>query len=125
MRLRIKNNLKGPRGIEKAGGGFVFIAPGETRVVEVANPDALFGVEFLDVEIDGYQAGPIPADLAARFDHDGDGKPGGSLPHDPPSLAGKNKAQLKSIARGEQVTIPRAATNRQIREAIEAKRASK
>lgn len=56
------------------------------------------------------------------LDHDQDGRPGGSLPHDLPVLAGKNKAALLAIAEDEGVAIPEGATNREIRDAIEAAR---
>lgn len=56
---------------------------------------------------------------AGSFDRDGDGKPGGSLPHDPPALTGKNKAQLLDIAAAEGVTIEDGATNADIIAAIE------
>ena len=56
------------------------------------------------------------------FDHDHDGKPGGSLPDSPVSLTNKNKAQLLEIAAAEGVEIEEGATNPQIVEAIEAAR---
>lgn len=39
------------------------------------------------------------------LDHDGDGEPGGSLPHEPPALSGKTKAELLAIAQNEGVDI--------------------
>lgn len=60
----------------------------------------------------------------SAFDHDGDGNDGGSAPNDPPSLSGKNKAELTQIAADEEVTFDEGATNAQIVEAIEAKRAA-
>lgn len=58
------------------------------------------------------------------FDHDGDGKDGGSKPKDPPSLSGMNKAELLDQAKAEGVTVKDGATNAEIAEAIEAKRAA-
>lgn len=60
---------------------------------------------------------------ASPLDHDNDGKAGGSLPSEPPVLAGKNKAALLSIAAVEKVVVPDGATNAEITAAIEAKRA--
>ncbi len=57
------------------------------------------------------------------LDRDGDGQPGGSVPADPPSLAGKNKAQLTEIAASEGAAVDGDMTNAQIVQAIEAKRA--
>jgi len=48
---------------------------------------------------------------------------GDSAPQDPPALTGKNKADLLAIAEAEGVTVADGATNAQIVEAIEAKRA--
>lgn len=62
-------------------------------------------------------------DEADPLDHDHNGEKGGSLSHDPPSLTGKNKAQLLEIAAAEGVAASEDMTNAQIVEAIEAKRA--
>jgi len=59
---------------------------------------------------------------ADPFDHDGDGKPGGSLPDSPVSLANKNKAELIKIAAAEGVEVEEGATNNDIKAAIEAAR---
>lgn len=67
------------------------------------------------------------AELKAKFaamDANGDGKPGGSLPNDPPALTGKTKAELLKIAEGEGVTIEDGALNADIVTAIESKRAA-
>jgi hypothetical protein len=83
LKLTIKNNAKAPYGVEKVGGGYVFIPPGEERIVEAANPDAMYSRSFLDVCAVDYKAGPIPAKLAqqaAALDHDENGEAGGSKP---------------------------------------------
>lgn len=57
-----------------------------------------------------------------QLDHDGDGEPGGSLPDDPPSLSGKNKADLLAIADDEGVQADDSMTKAEIVTAIEAAR---
>jgi hypothetical protein len=56
------------------------------------------------------------------LDHDKNGAPGGSNPDDPPSLSGKNKAELLEIAAAEGVEVEDGATNDDIKAAIELKR---
>lgn len=63
----------------------------------------------------------VPA--RSPFDHDGDGQPGGSVPADPPGLAGKNKAQLLDIGKAESASVDDGMTNVEIVKAIEANRA--
>lgn len=79
-RYRITNNYKGPRGIYSAAGRLVFIQPGETRAMEIANIEPVRRWLLMDaVCID--EMPDVPADLAAafaKFDGDSDGKPGGS-----------------------------------------------
>lgn len=75
----------------------------------------------------GFTAGPADGsggDDLSQLDHDGNGEPGGSEPHEPPALTGKNKAELLAIAEAEGVDIAEGATNAQIIEAIEAARAA-
>lgn len=64
----------------------------------------------------------VPADDDDTFDHDGDGKAGGSTPQDPPALAGKNKAELLDIAAAEGAEADESMKNDDIKAAIEAKR---
>lgn len=59
------------------------------------------------------------------FDQDGDGSTGGRAPQDPPSLSGKNKAELIDIAKAECVEIEEGATNADIVSAIELAREEK
>lgn len=59
-----------------------------------------------------------------QLDHDGNGEPGGSEPHEPPALSGKNKADLTAIAKAEGVTLDDGMTNAQIVAAIEEARAA-
>lgn len=63
-------------------------------------------------------------DALPQLDHDHDGAPGGSEPHDPPALTGKNKVALLAIADAEGVAIEDGATNAQIVAAIEAGRSA-
>lgn len=60
----------------------------------------------------------------AQLDHDKNGHPGGSVPHEPVALAGKKKAELLLIAEDEQVFLEDGLTNAEIVKAIEAKRSA-
>lgn len=62
------------------------------------------------------------ADPLPQLDHDHDGSAGGSEPHDPPALTGKNKAALLAIAADEGIILPEGATNKEIVGLIEAVR---
>lgn len=79
---------------------------------------------------------PIPAQAdgsLSQLDHDGDGKPGGSLAHEPPALSGMTKAQLTDQAVKEGILLDHIKGTGangnvladDIRVAIEAKRAAK
>ena len=86
-------------------------APGEPETVS----DKVFA---LCLETGNAEAvGELP-----QLDHDSSGAAGGSEPHDPPALTGKNKAALLAIAEAEGVAIEDGATNAAIVEAIEAAR---
>lgn len=85
MRYTITNNSKAPRGVHNAAGRLVFIQPGESRTVEVAHIDGVRRLPLITVAVADPLPAP-PADLVAavtKFDHDGDGLPGGSkaAPH--------------------------------------------
>lgn len=57
-----------------------------------------------------------------QLDHDGDGEPGGSKPHDPPALSGKTRKELFAIAKAEGVKVDAKWKNDLIVAAIEAAR---
>lgn len=65
MRLTITNNKRAAYGIERPGGGFSWIEPGETRTLEVRNPSAIYEDPTLSVENADWRGGEIPASLAA------------------------------------------------------------
>lgn len=81
----VRNKDVGPRGAY-LDGTLVWADPGEA-------------IEADDYADDWFEpaAGPL--------DHDADGKPGGSLPDDPPALSGKTRDELLAIAAGEGVDI--------------------
>jgi hypothetical protein len=66
MKLRIKNNRQAPYGVEIVGGGYEFIQPGKTKVVDAANPSALYGKDFLEVEAADSEVTAPPASLKAK-----------------------------------------------------------
>lgn len=87
-KVRVTNNSKAPYGVEKVGGGYRFLDPGEERVIDAANIPALQLRTDLVIEIHADVGAPPPT-LAAKaeevgkpdpLDHDGDGKKGGSRP---------------------------------------------
>lgn len=94
----------------------------ERRVVIINKGDTdTVSDGFGQTKIDDSYAVEVIDDLP-QLDHDGDGEPGGSEPHEPPSLSGKNKAQLIAIAADEGVEVNESMTNAAITEAIEAAR---
>jgi hypothetical protein len=92
------NTAEGPRGINLADGTTVWVEPGQS--VELG------------------------ADQIAKNGVYPDAFDGADVPSGPPSLSGKNKAQLLEIAAAEGVEVAEDATNAQIVDAIEAKRAA-
>lgn len=102
-----KNVEKGPRGIRLKNGSCVIVDPGTTRSVpgeSIASVTA--GLIAVDPQIapEEQDLPPSPANLA-QLDHDNDGKPGGSKPHDPPALSGLSRADLEALAQSEGVLI--------------------
>lgn len=95
---------------------------------DASNRDArvLLATQMAEPDLGTYAA-PSPSASAPRvhpLDGDRNGAPGGSLPHNPPSLRGKSKAKLLEIAKAEHVSIADPeASNSVIIAAIEAKRA--
>lgn len=87
MKLKVTNNRQAPYGIEQVGGGFIFVQPGDTRLVDAANPGPLYDKPFLYVEAADSEVTAPPSTIkavAARvgrdpLDHDGKDGPGGSL----------------------------------------------
>jgi hypothetical protein len=77
MTYRITNNAKGPRGIWSQG-RLVWLEPGASKTFEPDDIARVRRTNFLTIEGAGSDLPPVPKDLAARFDNDGDGKPGGS-----------------------------------------------
>lgn len=130
------NHTAGSRGINLKGGGTRWVEPGETveidaDTIEGKLPDfgkpASEDSDHADLAARNAALETENADLRARLaklDADGDGNPGGSKPADPPALTGKNKAELLEIAKAEGVTVEDGATNGQIVDAIEKKRAA-
>lgn len=106
-----------PPGTVPAGDRFIRPAPegSSAAVEEIVGTATVEGGVRTDV--------PIDQQTDSAFDHDHDGAVGGSEADSPVSLSGKNKADLLSIADAEGVTVEDGATNAQIVEAIEAKRA--
>ncbi|WP_439538688.1 hypothetical protein [Sphingomonas sp.] len=98
----IKNISTGPRGAYAAG---VLVMAEAGQIIEADD----YAEEWF-----------VPT--KAQLDHDGDGNPGGSKPHNPPGLTGKTKAQLVEIAEAEGVELEDDMTVADIRSAIELKR---
>ena len=73
-------------------------------------------------DIEGARAA-ASGDLS-QLDHDGDGDPGGSRPHEPPALTGMLKTQLLEQAAAEGVEVTDAMTKAEIITAIEGARAA-
>jgi hypothetical protein len=81
---RIKNNSTHAQGLATLDGGKVYVPAGEERTVDLADVARARRFAFLDItELDAKVPAPSPeiAEEFARFDRDGDGHPGGSMPH--------------------------------------------
>jgi hypothetical protein len=79
VEYRIKNTSKAAQGIYTLG-GLVFVPPGATRSVVPLEISRVRKQPFFEVEEPDAELPAVPEELISRFDHDGDGKPGGSLP---------------------------------------------
>ena len=86
MRVAVTNKSPAPQGVRTLD-GIVWIKPGDTRTISIENIRHLERLPFLEVAHrapDGTPLGDVPAIPDAlrakivKFDHDGDGKPGGS-----------------------------------------------
>lgn len=144
-----RNTAKGSRGILLTTGSYVMIEPGQAKTVpgdkikklasdliEVSPAEAEPGLVAEggdDAELPAPPSSISTIDGSlAQLDHDGDGKPGGSLPVDPPSLFGMRKDDLIAQAEAEGILteqIKGTGANGDvvaddIRAAIEAKRAA-
>lgn len=127
-----RNDSKNRRGILLVSGTYAWLNPGEVKTVPGHKVKSVpNGLTECDPIGDALLA-PPPADMISRFDHDGDGSPGGSLPYDPPALSGMNRAQLENQAEAEGVDLASIVgtgqggkvKNDDIAKAIEAKRAN-
>ena len=98
--------------------GTSMIVLNEGRTVRVAEGS----VDFLRKRGAIRDEDPDERAPASPFDHDGDGRPGGDLPDDPPALTGKTKAELIAIAAAEGVEVDDSWTKAAIVDAIEAER---
>lgn len=83
MSYRVRNISQAPQGVHTLDRGLVFIRAGEERAIEPADLGRLRSLPFFELkEIDVRLPEPSPEIAAsiAKFDHDGDGRIGGSKP---------------------------------------------
>ncbi len=140
--ITLKNTAKGPRAVLLTSGGYEFFQPGEQRTIEGGRIRSI-PADLIEIT---RAAQPVDQDLPeqpagldqqatggnlAQLDRDGDGQPGGSLPHNPPALAEMTRIELQAHAVSEGIDLDRltgtgkngALVMADTRKAIEAKRA--
>lgn len=114
MKVRITNNRKSPYGVEKVGGGYVFIQPGTERTVDAANLRSIEAASDIETEIVNALKAP-PASLARKVrdiqapaesltemvNEDFSGFLDRSIPAIREDLAGESVASLRAIRRDE------------------------
>lgn len=133
--MKLKNNAKGPRMIQMIDDEpAVLLMPGETKSVDASKilhglpsgvaEDREGGAEPRSASKaakaapsgpvahdDEDELDPAPPELAEKatdkpqLDHDGDGKAGGSKPHDPPALSGMQRDELEAQAKKEGIDL--------------------
>lgn len=81
----ITNNSQAPQGVHTVS-GMKFIRPGQTRDLELTEAGLTLAQRLSFLSIDG---GPL--------DHDGDGKPGGSITADPTDDMAKLRAEYTDL----------------------------
>lgn len=101
--MKITNNSQQPQGVHGIN-GLVFIQPGQTKDVEMtegglaqAKELAFLGIEGVARDLSKAPNSPSPASGGNPLDHDGDGKPGGAAPNDPPSERDELKKQAGEL----------------------------
>lgn len=121
MTRAIRNISNGPRGAYTADGSLVMVDAGKVALGDFADINPEWFVDEDGDEIIAIGVPVVAADAAPIIppDLDGDGAPGGSLPHEPPALSGKNKAELTAIAAAEGVELEAGAKVADIVAAIE------
>lgn len=116
-----RNTTKGSRGILLTSGKYVTIAPGQTETVRGDKIKSIAeGLQIINPAeaeprvAEGGAEAELPAPPSsistidgslAQLDRDGDGKPGGSKPAEPPALSGMRKDDLIAQAEAEGILI--------------------
>jgi hypothetical protein len=137
--ITLKNNGKGPRAVLMLGGGYTFLQPGEQKSINGSKVRSIPS-DVVELALEASDAGSIPEQPAGlanqatgfeKFDHNGDGLPGGSKPHYPPALSEMTRAELEHQLQAEGLDLDHitgtgrngAVVMADIRNAIEAHRA--
>jgi len=113
MKASITNTSRAPQGVH-AVTGLVFIEPGQSRDVDVADDyvERVKALPFLDAQWGDAASDPL--------DHDAGGKKGGSAPNDSPTERDDLKAQAKELGIDHAKNI----STEKLRELIDAKLAA-